>query len=204
MKHALPALEFAPDALAPFLSDETFSHHHGKHHKGYVDKLNALVKDTEFEPLTLTEVVKNSDGALFNNAAQHYNHSFYWRCITPGGLTRPEGELLQEIERDFGSLEKLQQDFASAAKSHFGSGWCWIVNDAQGRLRVRTSSDADGPLTDGESPVLTCDVWEHAYYIDYRNDRGGYVDAFWKAANWDFASLAFSAPEQIEQTILGR
>ena len=202
MKHVLPPLGFASDALALFLSAETFAYHHGKHHRTYVDKLNALIEATDFARLSLTELVKQSGGALFNNAAQHFNHSFYWRCIAPGGPGEPQGGLLAAIGRDFGSVEKLKEEFTSAATAHFGSGWCWVVKDAENQLSVRTTSDARCPLADGETPLLTCDVWEHAYYVDYRNDRPKYVAAFWNAVNWDFVGLAFDRPEEIESAIL--
>ena len=186
MKHVLPSLDFAPDALEPFLSAETFSYHHGKHHKTYVDKLNGLLEGSDLANHSLTELVKNSQGGVFNNAAQHYNHSFYWRCIAPGGKSAPDGELLQAIERDFGSLDKLSEDFRQAAATHFGSGWAWLVKDASGKLAIRTTANAEYPLTNGEEPLLTCDVWEHAYYVDYRNARPDYIAAFWNLVNWDF------------------
>jgi len=202
MKHLLPKLAFSPDALTPFVSEETLAYHHGKHHAGYVEKLNGLVASTDLQDLSLTELVQRATGPVFNNAAQHYNHSFYWRCITPGDGKQPSGELLQAIERDFGSMAKLKEAFTSAAKTHFGSGWCWLVEDSAGRLRVRTSDNAGCPLVDGEAPLLTCDVWEHAYYIDHRNDRARYVDLFWSAANWDFAALALATPTDVEKLIL--
>jgi Fe-Mn family superoxide dismutase len=204
MKHKLPALAFATDALEPFLSAETFAYHHGKHHRGYVSKLNEFLAGSDLADLSLTEVVKRSDGALFNSAAQHFNHSFYWRCITPDGGKEPQGELLTAIERDCGSTAKLKDAFLRAAIGHFGSGWCWLVKGPDGKLGVRTGSDAQCPLVDGYAPVLTCDVWEHAYYLDYRNDRPRYVGAFWNAVNWGFAAFAFDRPEAVEDAILGR
>ncbi|MFT5052550.1 MAG: Fe-Mn family superoxide dismutase [Chlamydiales bacterium] len=203
MQHILPPIDFSSDSLGPFLSPETLEFHHGKHHRGYVDKLNSLLESTRFEDLSLTEVVKQADGALFNNAAQHFNHSFYWRCITPNGRREPRGEILQAIERDFGSLRELREAFSAAATSHFGSGWCWMVKDSKNQLHIRTSANADCPLVDGEVPLLTCDVWEHAYYIDYRNDRAQYVASFWDAINWNFTGLAFTRPAEIESVILG-
>jgi Fe-Mn family superoxide dismutase len=203
MKHALPHLDFEPGALEPFLGAETLAFHHGKHHAGYVAKLNELLPSSGLQELGLTELVQQAEGSLFDLAAQHYNHSFYWRCIAPGGLTGPDGDLLRAIERDFGSEERLSEQFAAAATSLFGSGWCWLVADEGGRLAIRNGPNAGCPLAWGELPVLTCDVWEHAYYIDHRNDRAAYVRAFWDAVNWDFVGLAYSTPAGIEETILG-
>jgi Fe-Mn family superoxide dismutase len=203
MQHTLPALDFAADALSPFLSAETLSFHHGKHHDAYVTKLNRLLESSDLGELSLKELVKRSDGAVFNNAAQHYNHSFYWRCVAPGG-GEPGGDLLAAIHRDCGSVAKLEEDFKNAAKTLFGSGWCWLVADEDRRLHVRQTGNAGCPLTEDETPVLTCDVWEHAYYVDYRNDRPKYVDTFWSGINWSFAGLAFAKPQEIEATILGR
>ena len=203
MYHVLPPLTFAPEALQPFLGAETLEVHHGKHHRAYVDKLNALLEASELADLSLVELVRRSDGALFNNAGQHFNHSFYWRCIAPGSAPEPAGDLLATIERDFGSLSALGDAFRAAAAGHFGSGWCWLVLDEQGALSIRTTADAGCPETLGETPLLTCDVWEHAYYIDYRNRRPDYVDAFWRAVNWDFVNLAFTRPSGIEGEILG-
>ena len=202
MKHILPRLNFAPGDLAPFLTAETFEFHHGKHHNAYVDKLNGMIDGTEFKDASLTEIVKNAEGGLFNNAAQHYNHSFYWCCIAPG-TAGPNGALATAIDRDFDSLDSLQIAFTQAAATHFGSGWAWLVKDAQGKLQLRITSDAGCPLTSGDAPLLTCDVWEHAYYIDYRNARPKYIEAFWKSINWDFVALALESPDSIEDEILG-
>ncbi len=203
MKHHLPQLDFASDALQPFLSSETLAFHHGKHHKAYVAKLNAAVEGKDLGQLSLTELVKKAQGGVFNNAAQHYNHSFYWRCIEPGGASSPEGALKAAIDKDFGSLEKLRESFSQAAATHFGSGWCWLVKNAKGRLEVVTHADAGCPVTEGATPLLTCDVWEHAYYIDYRNVRPDYIKAFWKGVNWDFVASCLAKPDGIEATILG-
>jgi len=204
MTHKLPELDFAADALAPFLTAETLSFHHGKHHDGYVKKLNKAIEGGPLASASLVELVKKSDGGVFNNAAQHYNHSFYWRCIAPGGAKEPTGDLKKAIESSFGSLKDLHDAFTSGAAKHFGSGWAWLTADSGGKLHVRTTSDAGCPLTDGENPLLTCDVWEHAYYIDYRNERPRYVDAFWKAINWNFVTLALAKPGDVEKAILGK
>ena len=202
MSHRLPELPFSPDALVPFLSPETFDYHHGKHHRTYVTKLNGLLEGTEQETLDLVDLVRQATGAVFNNAAQHFNHSLYWASLTPK-QTAPSSALQEAIDRDFGSMEGLRETFTTAAKNHFGSGWCWLVRDNAGTLSVATTSDAECPLTGGGTPILTCDVWEHAYYVDYRNARPDYVDAFWNHVNWNFVSRAFENPNEIEGEILG-
>lgn len=203
MKFTLPDLLFSPSALEPWLSAESFEYHHGKHHRAYVDKLNGLVEGTRLDELELTDVVRRAQGATFDNAAQHFNHSFFWSCLGEGEAPPPADDLRQAIERDFGSQEALEAEFERSALAHFGSGWCWLVKDASGGLRVGTTADAGCPLTENETPLLTCDLWEHAYYIDHRNDRAAYVRGFLRQARWDFASRCFRSPGGIEAEILG-
>ena len=187
MKHELPALPFAQDALEPHISAETLEYHHGKHHKAYVDKLNELIPGTEFEDASLEEIIEKADGAIFNQAAQVWNHTFFWNCLSPEGGGEPEGELLEAIERDFGSFDDFKKKFADNAVGTFGSGWGWLVKDGD-KLALASTSNAGNPMTDGKAPLLTCDVWEHAYYIDYRNARPKFVEAFWNLVNWDFVA----------------
>ncbi len=188
MAFELPALPYAMDALAPHISAETLEYHYGKHHKGYVDKLNGLVRGTEYEGKELDELVRTTSGGLFNNAAQHWNHSFYWNCLSPDGGGEPGGGLAQAIAESFGSFQAFKDQFTQTAAGTFGSGWAWLVKDASGRLEIVSTSNAGNPMTDGKTPLLTCDVWEHAYYIDYRNARPKYIEAFWNLVNWDFVA----------------
>jgi superoxide dismutase, Fe-Mn family len=183
----LPPLPFAKDALAPLISAETLDYHYGKHHQAYVNNLNQLLPGSAFENLPLDEIVRTSEGKVFNNAAQVWNHTFYWNCLTPAAAGKPDGELLRRIGLHFGSFEQFQQKFTETAVALFGSGWAWLVQTPGGALELRATGNAATPLTTGDKPLLTCDVWEHAYYIDYRNARPKYVEAFWKLANWDFA-----------------
>ena len=201
-RHTLPELGFSADELGGFLSAETLELHHGKHHQGYVDGLNEAIEGTELQDLGLMELVRRSSGGTFDKAGQHFNHSFYWRCIAPGGSDGPSGDLLRAIESRFGSPDKLKEAFTGEANDLFGSGWCWLVRDSAGALHIRQTSNADTPVVRGEVPLLTCDVWEHAYYVDYRNERGAYVDDFWKAIQWDFAARCFAEPRGIEEAIL--
>jgi Fe-Mn family superoxide dismutase len=189
MAFTLPSLPYQPDALAPHLSAETLELHHGKHHQSYVTKLNAAIGDDSKTNDDLDAlVVDASDPAVFNNAAQHWNHSFYWQSMTPGGGGLPDGELAEAIERDFGSFDGFSKDLRTAAETHFGSGWAWLVHDGS-RLLVAGTHDADNPLTHSQKPLLTIDVWEHAYYVDYRNRRPDYVAAFLDhLVSWDFAA----------------
>jgi Fe-Mn family superoxide dismutase len=188
----LPPLPYPMDALAPRISRETLEFHYGKHHKTYVDKLNQLVQGSGQADATLEEIIRNATGALFNNAAQAWNHSFYWQSMAPAGTsTAPGGELAKAIDGTFGSQENLRQLFRKHATEKFGSGWTWLVRTRDGLLVVRNTNDADTPLRTGDTPLLACDVWEHAYYIDQRNDRPAYVDAFWSLANWRFADENF-------------
>jgi Fe-Mn family superoxide dismutase len=187
MEHKLPDLPYPKNALAPVISEETLEYHHGKHHNAYVTNLNKLIKGTEFENMSLEDIIKKSSGGVFNNAAQHWNHSFYWKCMSPKG-GEPKGKLLEAINKSFGSFAAFKEKFSAAAVGTFGSGWAWLVKNSDGSLAIESTSNAANPMTAGKKPLLTCDVWEHAYYIDYRNNRAGYVEAFWKIVNWDFAA----------------
>jgi Fe-Mn family superoxide dismutase len=185
MEHKLPALPFAMDALTPVISKETLEYHYGKHHAAYVANLNKLILGTEFESLGLEEIVRKAPaGGIFNNAAQIWNHSFYWQCLAPKAGGEPSGALAEAIKKEFGSFDLFKEQFTKAAVTTFGSGWAWLVKNKDGKLTIESTSNAGTPLKDGKMPLLTCDVWEHAYYIDYRNNRAGYVEAFWKLVNW--------------------
>lgn len=189
MAFELPALPYAKDALAPHISEETLDFHYGKHHQTYVTKLNGLVPGTEFEGKDLEDVVKTSSGKVFNNAAQIWNHTFYWHCLSPEGGGEPTGAAAEAINSAFGSFEKFKDAFDDAAVNNFGSGWTWLVKKADGSVEITSTSNAETPLTDSSvTPLLTVDVWEHAYYIDYRNSRPNYMEAFWKLVNWDFVN----------------
>lgn len=189
MEHKLPALPFAMDALAPVISKETLEYHYGKHHAAYVTNLNKLIVGTEFENLSLEEIIKKAPGGgIFNNAAQIWNHSFYWQCLAPKSGGEPTGAVGDAIKMNFGSFDKFKEQFTKIAVTTFGSGWAWLVKNADGKLAIESTSNAGTPLKDGKKPLLTCDVWEHAYYIDYRNNRGAYVEAFWKLVNWEAVS----------------
>jgi superoxide dismutase, Fe-Mn family len=193
MKHVLPSLPYALDALAPILSKETLEYHFGKHHKAYVDKLNELIPDTEFADLSLEEIIKKAPpGPIFNNAAQVWNHTFYWRSLTPEkAKNKPQNDLVTAINKAFSSFEKFKETFNKAAVGQFGSGWAWLIKDA-GSLSIQTTSNANTPFRDGKTCLFTCDVWEHAYYIDYRNARPTYLEKFWELVNWDFANKNFA------------
>ncbi len=193
MAFELPALPFERDALAPYISTETLEFHHGKHHQTYVTNLNNLVPGTEFEGLSLEEIVVKSTGGIFNNAAQVWNHTFYWNCLAPNAGGEPTGELGDAINATFGSFAKFKEEFAKCAVTTFGSGWAWLVKNADGSLALVSTSNAGCPLTAGQTPILTCDVWEHAYYVDYRNARPAYLEAFWALVNWNFAAKNFAA-----------
>ncbi len=189
MEHVLPALPYAKDALVPHISVETLDFHYGKHHATYVTKLNGLIEGTEFSDASLEEIItKASAGPVFNNAAQIWNHTFYWNSMSPNGGGEPTSELLEGINKAFGNLETFKEEFSNSAINNFGSGWTWLVKKADGSLAIVNTSNAACPLTDGDTPLLTCDVWEHAYYIDYRNVRPDYLKAFWALVNWDFAT----------------
>jgi superoxide dismutase, Fe-Mn family len=193
MAFELPALPYAKDALAPHISEETLEYHYGKHHQTYVTNLNNLVPGTEFEGLTLEEIITKSSSGVFNNAAQIWNHTFYWNSLSPNGGDLPEGGLGNAINRTFGSFEEFKAEFTKCAVTTFGSGWAWLVKNSDGSLALVSTSNAGCPLTEGQTPLLTCDVWEHAYYIDYRNARPKYLEAFWALVNWDFAAENYGA-----------
>jgi Fe-Mn family superoxide dismutase len=182
----LPQLPYGRGALEPYMSRETLDFHYGKHHQGYVDKVKALIVGSKFAAATLQELVLESDGALFDSAAQVWNHNFFWNCLSPRRLS-PGKELVRALD-GFGGLESFQTHFDKAALEQFGSGWAWLVKDSAGALKIVTSSNADTPIREGHLPLLTCDVWEHAYYIDYRNDRGAYLKSFWQLVNWEFVT----------------
>ena len=188
MAFELPALPYARDALAPHISPETIDFHYGKHHQTYVTNLNNLVKGTEFEQMSLEEVVKKSQGGMFNNAAQIWNHTFYWHSLSPKGGGEPSGKLADAIKKSFGSFAEFKDKFTQTAIGTFGSGWAWLVQRPDGTLGIVSTSNAATPLTGSDKPLLTCDVWEHAYYVDYRNARPKYVEAFWNLVNWDFVA----------------
>lgn len=186
MKHQLPNLPWQKNALAPSISEETIDFHYGKHHKAYVDKLNALIVGTEFEEASLEDIIRRATGPIFNNGAQVWNHTFFWNSLTPR-KHEAQGMLLDAIDQSFGSLTSMKEKFEAAATGQFGSGWAWLVLDQNGKLAVESTPNAENPLKRGKTPLLTCDVWEHAYYIDYRNERAKFVAAFWHLCNWDFA-----------------
>ena len=187
MSFELPALPYSKDALEPHISAETLDFHHGKHHQAYVTNLNNLVQGTPFQSMKLEDVIKESQGGIFNNAAQIWNHTFYWNSLSPKGGQAPTGQLADAINKYFGSFEQFKEQFTKCAVTTFGSGWAWLVKNAKGDLEIVSTSNAGCPLTDGKTPLLTCDVWEHAYYIDYRNARPKYVESFWQLVNWEFA-----------------
>ena len=187
-QHELPPLPYGMDALAPYISAETLAKHYGKHHRAYVNKLNDLVAGSKFEGLSLPDLIRKSTGPIFNNAAQVWNHSFYWHCLSPKGGATPTGKLAAAIDAGFGSFERFSTELRGAAAAKFGSGWTWLVKRADGALAVHNSDDADNPMRVNELPLLACDVWEHAYYIDYRNERTKYIEAFWHLVNWDFVA----------------
>jgi Fe-Mn family superoxide dismutase len=191
MEHKLPELPYSKDALAPMISAETLEYHYGKHHKTYVDNLNKLIPGTEFEKMTLEEIIRKASGGTFNNAAQIWNHTFYWSCLGPNGGGEPTGELAGAINRTFGTFAQFKEKFSATATTLFGSGWAWLVKNPDGSLAIEPASNAGNPLKDNKKPLLTCDVWEHAYYIDYRNARAKYIEAFWKLVNWDFVAKNF-------------
>ena len=193
MQHELPNLPYAKDALEPHISAETIEFHYGKHHATYVAKLNGMLAGTEFESATLEEMIMGASGGIFNNAAQIWNHSFYWNCLSPNGGGAPAAGLGEAIDRDFGSFEAFKDQFAASALANFGSGWTWLVKNSAGNLEIVNTDDAENPMKQGHQPLLTCDVWEHAYYIDYRNKRPDYVAAFWQLANWEFVAANYAS-----------
>ena len=188
MAFTLPPLPYAMDALAPTISKETLEFHYGKHHQAYVTNLNNLIAGTEFESAALEDIIKKSSGGVFNNAAQVWNHTFYWSSLSPNGGGEPRGKLLEGINAKWGSVDAFKEAFNKSAAGNFGSGWTWLVKKSDGSLDIVNTSNAATPLTTSDVPLLTCDVWEHAYYIDYRNARPKYLESFWKLANWEFAA----------------
>jgi len=192
MEHTLPPLPYAMDALQPHISKETLEFHYGKHHQAYVTNLNNLIKGTEFENLSLVEIVKKSSGGVFNNAAQVWNHTFYWNCMAPNAGGAPSGAVADAINAKFGSFDNFKAEFTKSCVGNFGSGWTWLVKKADGSVEIVNTSNAATPLTGADKPLLTCDVWEHAYYVDYRNARPKYVEIFWNLVNWDFVAKQFA------------
>ena len=188
MEHKLPALPYEKNALEPHISAETLEYHYGKHHQTYVTNLNKMISGTEYESLSLEDIVKKASGGVFNNAAQIWNHTFYWHCLSPDGGGSPSGKVGDAINKTFGSFDKFKEQFSQAAVTTFGSGWAWLVRNSDGSLAITSTSNAGTPMTEGKKALLTCDVWEHAYYIDYRNKRPDYVAAFWNLVNWDFVA----------------
>jgi len=188
-----PDLPYDLKALAPFVSEEQMDYHYNKHHAAYFKKLNGLVEGKPESEQALEEVVKESKGGVFNNAAQAWNHTFFWNCMSPDGGGKPSGELMSSIERDFGSLDEFMKQFSSSAATLFGSGWAWLASDAQGKLEIMPLSNADTPLKHGKTPILTLDVWEHAYYIDYRNERPKFIEQFRDVIHWDFVDQCYKS-----------
>ncbi|MCG6938349.1 MAG: superoxide dismutase [Gammaproteobacteria bacterium] len=199
-QHILPKLPYAFNALEPYISAETLEYHYGKHHASYVDKLNKQIIGTEFENVPLEDIIKRASGGIFNNGAQVWNHTFYWNCMTPHASGEPGKDLATAIDDAFSSFDKFKEKFTESATSNFGSGWTWLVRNLESGLEIVNTSNAENPMTDGKYPLLVCDVWEHAYYIDYRNARADYIKAFWKLVNWEFVAqnleLTSQAPPQ--------
>lgn len=189
----LPPLPYERDALAPYISAETIDFHYGRHHQAYVTNLNALIKGTDLETASLEQIVRKSSGAVFNNAAQAWNHAFYFESLSPRADRQPDGRLLDAIKTSFGGVDQLIAAFSKVALATFGSGWAWLVQRDNGELAVISTSNADTPLVGRDRPLLTCDVWEHAYYIDYRNARASYVEAFWKIVDWRVVASRLAA-----------
>lgn len=192
MAFELPKLPYADDALEPHISKKTIEFHYGKHHQAYVNKLNGLVKDTAFADASLEEIIKNANGGIFNNGAQVWNHTFYWNCMSPDGGGEPGGKLLEAINKSFGSYENFREKFMDAATTLFGSGWAWLVKNAEDELEIIQTSNAANPMRDGYTPLMTCDVWEHAYYLDKQNARPKYIEDFWKILDWKVISERYS------------
>jgi Fe-Mn family superoxide dismutase len=192
MEHTLPPLPYAKDALQPTMSAETLEFHYGKHHQAYVTNLNNLIKGTEFENLSLEEIIKKSQGGVFNNSAQVWNHTFFWNCMKPQGGGTPTGPVADAINAKWGSFDKFKEEFQKSAVSNFGSGWTWLVKKTDGTVDIVNTSNAGTPLTTENKALLTVDVWEHAYYIDYRNARPKFVESWWNIVNWDFVNQNFA------------
>lgn len=191
MKFELPKLPYSLEDLEPKISKKTLEFHYGKHHQTYVNKLNDLVKGTKFEDADLETIIKEADGGIFNNGAQVWNHTFYFEAFSLKAKPEPTDKLAEAIERDFGSFTKFKDEFTKAATTLFGSGWAWLVKDSYGHLEIVQKSNADNPLREGLNPILTCDVWEHAYYLDYQNKRPDYIDAFWQLVDWKVVEERF-------------
>lgn len=192
MEHQLPPLPFSKTALEPHMSAETLEFHHGKHHDAYVKKLNELIKGTEFQIMPLEEIIRQADGAIYNNAAQHWNHSFFWKCLSPKSSGAPDGKIAEAILRRWGDFEKFKRAFTEKAVANFGSGWTWLVLDKKGKLDIVNTSNAYTPIGTNKIPLLTLDVWEHAYYLDHRNSRPDFINAFWSLVNWEFVNSNLS------------
>lgn len=193
MSHVLPKLPYEMNALAPTISQETLEYHYGKHHQAYVTNLNKLIPGTEFENMSLEDTIMKSSGGIFNNAAQIWNHTFYWHCLTPHSAGEPNGKLADAINKKFGSFDEFKKNFSQTAIATFGSGWGWLVKNNNNELDIISTSNAGTPMKENKKALLTCDVWEHAYYIDYRNARPTYVENFWKLVNWDFVAENFES-----------
>lgn len=187
----LPPLPYELNALEPYISKETLEYHYGKHHQAYVTKLNTLIPGTGFEHASLEEIIQKATGPIFNNAAQVWNHTFYWHCLSPQGGGEPTGDLAKAIISTFGSFSAFEEQFTKTAIDTFGSGWAWLVKNANDKLEIISTANAGTPMTEHKKALLTCDVWEHAYYIDYRNQRPKYLEAFWKLVNWDFVAESY-------------
>lgn len=188
----LPELPYQKDSMAPIITEETFDYHYGKHHATYVNNLKNLTKDSPLSETTVKQILleshHNNNTLLFNNAAQHWNHSFFWHCLSPNGGGLPQNDIKQLIDRDFGDFDTFRNQFSTTALKLFGAGWTWLAQNEAGKLEIIPLKDASTPLTENKTPILTLDVWEHAYYIDYRNERNKFIDGFWEVVNWDFAN----------------
>ena len=187
MEHKLPELPWAKDALEPHISAETIEYHYGKHHNAYVTKLNDGIKGTEYAEMKLEEIIKKSEGGIFNNAAQTWNHTFFWNCMAPGKGGEASGKVGDKIKQKWGSFDKFKEEFSTAAATNFGSGWTWLISDGDS-VDIMNTNNADTPMKHGKNALLTIDVWEHAYYIDYRNARPKFIEHFWNLVNWDFVN----------------
>jgi Fe-Mn family superoxide dismutase len=193
MVHELPALPYAKDALAPVISAETIEYHYGKHHQTYVTNLNNLIPGTEFESMSLEDIIMKASGGVYNNAAQVWNHTFYWNCLSPNGGGEPSGALAAAINAKFGSFDEFKKQFSQSAATNFGSGWTWLVKNADGSVEIMNTSNAGTPMTSGKQALLTVDVWEHAYYVDYRNARPKYLEEIWKIIDWAAVNANYGA-----------
>ncbi len=192
MAFTLPDLPYSRDALAPHMSKETLDYHYGKHHKAYVDKANGALEGSGFENASLEDVVKEASGFLFNQTAQIWNHTFFWNSLSPNGGGEPRGDVRNQLEKAFNSVEDFKSQFSKAAQAIFGSGWAWLIRNNSGELEIVTTQNAGNPMTSNQTPLLTCDMWEHAYYIDYRNAKPDFLDAYWNIVNWDFVDQNLS------------